>query len=248
MTETTKAAFVTGSGRNIGRAIALELARRGMNVVVHGFSNPAQVDAVCEQVRAFGVEAHAAIGDLSHTTSVEAIAASAIERFGGIHVLVNNAAIRPAGAIDALSDDDWHHVFNVNVHSAFKLIKAVLPAMQSSRWGRIVNFAGMNAIHGYNGRAHVSASKHAVWGLTKALAKELGPLGITVNAISPGPIATEHPENPDMVHHIEQMVSRIPLARLGRPEEVAALCGFLCSHDGGFVSGQMLAVNGAGET
>ena len=114
-------------------------------------------------------------------------------------------------------------------------------------WGRIINFAGMNAIHGYKGRAHVSASKHATWGLTKALAKEFGQKGITSNIISPGPIAGER-NDPEMATHIEEMVSRVPIGRLGTSNEVAATCRLLASEDGSFINGQMIQVNGGAET
>jgi 3-oxoacyl-[acyl-carrier protein] reductase len=105
----------------------------------------------------------------------------------------------------------------------------------------------MNAIHGYSGRCHVSVAKHGLWGLTKALAKEFGRRGITVNAISPGPIRTEH-RDPEMTRHIESQLEKIPLGRLGEPEEIASLCGMLASDDGGFISGQMIAANGAAQT
>ena len=119
--------------------------------------------------------------------------------------------------------------------------------MVNNGWGRIINFAGMNAIHGYNGRAHVSASKHAIWGLTKALAKEFGPKGITSNVISPGPIAGER-NDPDMTAHIEEMASRVPIGRLGTGEEVAATCVLLASKNGSFINGQMIQINGGAET
>ena len=106
----------------------------------------------------------------------------------------------------------------------------------------------MNAMPGYVARPHVSATKHALWGLTKALAKELGPEGITVNAISPGPIGTAHPDDPHMEEHIRSMVSRVPVGRLGTPEEIASLCAYLCSPEAAFLSGQMLACNGAAQT
>jgi 3-oxoacyl-[acyl-carrier protein] reductase len=105
----------------------------------------------------------------------------------------------------------------------------------------------MNAIHGYNGRCPVSVAKHGLWGLTKSLAKEFGAKGITVNAISPGPIRSQH-RDPSMTHHIESQLAKIPLGRLGEPEDIAALCGFLASDQGGFVSGQMIASNGAAQT
>lgn len=248
MTDSRRSALITGSGRNIGRSIALRLARQGFNIVVHGNRDNEAAQGVAREAAALGVEATVAMANLAQHDAVMALWRAARERFGAIDVLVNNAAIRPQSALESLTEEEWHHVFDVNLHSAFSLIKASVPDMKANGWGRIVNFTGMNAIHGYAGRPHVSASKHAIWGMTKALAKELGPAGITVNAISPGPIATEHPDNPGMASHIQDMVSRIPLGRLGTPEEVAALCGFLCSDDGGYVSGQMIACNGAGQT
>ena len=248
MSDAPLAALVTGSGRNIGRAIALELAARGMRVAVHGHRNRDAAEDTAAAVRDAGSEAVVVMGDLGARADVGDIAARAIAAFGGIDVLVNNAAIRPQCALEALAEADWHHVFAVNLHSAFLLTQAFVPAMKRKGFGRVLYFTGMNAMHGYVARPHVSASKHALWGLTKALAKELGPAGITVNAISPGPIATEHPDNPDMAQHIASMVGRVPLGRLGTPQEIAALCAFLCSTQGGYVSGQMIACNGAAET
>lgn len=248
MSDAPLAALVTGSGRNIGRAIALDLGARGMRVAVHGHRNRDAAEETAAAVRAAGSEALVLMGDLGDRGDVGDIASRAMAAFGSIDVLVNNAAIRPQCALEELADEDWHHVFAVNLHSAFALTKAFVPEMKRKGFGRVVYFTGMNAMHGYVARPHVSASKHALWGLTKALAKELGPAGITVNAISPGPIATEHPDNPDMAHHIASMVGRVPLGRLGTPREIAALCGFLCSSEGGYVSGQMIACNGAAET
>jgi len=248
MTSTPRCALVTGSGRNIGRAIALDLGRRGMRVVVHGHTHPDSAEEVAAAIRAAGGEAEVVLGDLGKPADVAAMAARALERFGRIDVLVNNAAIRPESPLEALADADWHHVFQVNLHSAFALSRAFVPGMKAGGFGRIVYFTGMNAMHGYVARPHVSATKHALWGLTKALAKELGPHGITVNAISPGPIGTAHPDNPAMEAHIASMVSRVPVGRLGMPEEIAALCGYLCSPEAAFLSGQMIACNGAAQT
>jgi 3-oxoacyl-[acyl-carrier protein] reductase len=128
----------------------------------------------------------------------------------------------------------------------FHMTQACLPGMVERRWGRIINFTGMNSIRGYAKRAHIAASKHAVWGLTKALSREFGPHNITVNAISPGPTETDH--KPAFAARIRNQVSEIPLDRLGRTEEIAALAAFLASDEGGFISGQMIGANGAAET
>lgn len=242
-----KTALITGAGRNIGRAIALELAQRGCNVVVNGSSDRAACEAVAAEARERGVETSVAMADVGSSVDVGRIAAEALERFGRIDIVVNNAAIRPAKPFLEISDDDWHRVLDIDLNAAFYTCRAFLPGMVENGWGRIVNLTGMNAIHGYAGRAPVSAAKHGVWGLTKALAKEFGPKGVTVNAISPGPIRSQHADA-SMTQHIESQVGRIPLGHLGEPEHIASLCGYLASDGGGFVTGQMIACNGGAET
>lgn len=240
-------AFVTGAGRNIGQAIVLELARRGANVVVNVHSNRAEAEAVVAAVRELAVDAIYLLGDVGRTEDVQRIAREALEHFGAVDILVNNAAIRPAKPFLELGEAEWHRVLDVDLNAAFYTAKAFLPGMVAGAWGRIINLTGMNAIHGYAGRAPVSAAKHGVWGLTKALAKEFGPSGVTVNAVSPGPIRSQHPD-PAMTQHIEAQLNKIPLGRLGEPQDIAALCGFLASEEGGFISGQMIAANGAAQT
>lgn len=240
-------ALISGAGRNIGRAIALELARRGCNVVVNTRADRAAADAVAEELRALGVEALVAVADVGRADQVGRMAEEALKRFGTVDIVVNNAAIRPSTPFLGLSDTQWHEVLAVDLHAAFYTAKAFLPGMVAQRWGRIINLTGMNAIHGYAGRAPVSTAKHGLWGLTKALAKEFGPSGITVNAISPGPIRSHHPD-PAMTQHIESQLAKIPLGRLGEPQDIAAVCGLLASEEGGFISGQMIAVNGAAQT
>lgn len=240
-------ALVTGAGRNIGRAIVLELARRGYSLVVNGRSDQNAVDAVAEEARGLGVNAIAVLADVGDSKSVSGLAAAALDAFGKVDVVINNAAIRPETPFLDLTDEQWHRVLATDLHSAFYTSRAFLPKMVEQRWGRIVNLTGMNAMHGYNGRCPVSVAKHGLWGLTKSLAKEFGPEGVTVNAISPGPIRSEH-RDASMTRHIESQLSKIPLGRLGEPEDIAGLCGFLASDEGGFVSGQMIAANGAAQT
>jgi 3-oxoacyl-[acyl-carrier protein] reductase len=242
-----KVAFVTGSGRNIGRAIVLALARQGFDVVVNGASNIAACEQVAVEAEALGVTALMAIGDVGDAEQVQSMADSILGRCGAVDVLVNNAAIRPQTPFLEMSHADWHRVLDVDLNAAFYTAKAFLPGMVAKGWGRVINITGMNAIQGYVGRAPVSAAKHGLWGLTKSLAREFGPHGITVNAISPGPIKGER-DDPAAAAHIESMLPRIPLGRLGAPEHIAGLCAFLVSEEGGFTSGQMLAVNGAAAT
>jgi len=242
-----KTALVTGAGRNIGRAVALGLAGDGYNVVVNGSANRAACEAVAAQAQALGVHALVAMGDVGRPEECARIAAEAIARFGAVDVLVNNAALRPSGAFLEMNEEAWRRVISVDLDAAVWLSRACLPGMLARGWGRIVNFTGMNAIHGYAGRAPVSVAKHGLWGLTKALAKEFGPKGVTVNAISPGPIAGDDDDEASRKHR-EELAKRVPVGRMGTPEEVAAVARMLVSDAGAFVNGQMLQVNGGAET
>lgn len=243
MTNDRKTALITGSGQNIGKACALALARNGFNIVINGRSKREQCNDVADQVQRMGPDALVAMGDVGSREGCEAVVTPALERFGRIDVMVHNAALRPSSPFLEMAEDDWHHILNVNMNASFWLARLTLPRMVEAGWGRIVNFAGMNAMHGYNGRAHVSTSKHGNWGLTKALAKEFGPKGITVNIVSPGPIRPEHDDPKKMSHHGEQL-GRIPVGRLGEPSEVAAVVALLASDEGAFINGQVIQVNG----
>ena len=242
-----RTALVTGAGQNIGRAIALALAADGMNIVVNGRSNRAACEETADGVRAAGAEALVVMGDAGRAEDCRRMVQEGTERFGRVDVLVHNAAIRPSTPFLEMAEDDWRRVIDVNLTGSFWLAQAALPGMVEAGWGRIVLFAGMNAIHGYNGRAHVSVSKHGNWGLAKALGKEFGPKGITTNLVSPGPIASEHADA-SMAEHIRSQAGRIPVGRLGTPEEVAAVVSLLASDKGAFMNGQIIQVNGGTET
>ena len=242
-----RTALVTGSGQNIGRAIALALAADGFNIVVNGLNKRVPCEETAEAARAHGVEAIVVMGDVGTSEGCAQVAGTGISRFGAIDVLVHNAAIRPSSPFLEIDEAEWRRVLDVNLMGAFWLARVCLPGMVKAGWGRIINFAGMNAIQGYNGRAHVSVSKHGCWGLTKALAKEFGPTGITVNIVSPGPIRSEH-DDPAMTAHIKAQASRIPTGRLGEPDEVAAAVSLLASDKGAFINGQMIQVNGGTQT
>ncbi len=244
---TTRTALITGAGRNIGRAVALALAQDGLNIVVNGSSDRAAAERVAAEARAFGVRAVAIMADVGSAAGCEGLAAAALAEFGSVEVLVNNAALRPAKPFLETAAEDWRRVMAVDLEAAIWLSRALLPGMVAKGWGRIVNFTGMNAIHGYAGRAPVSVAKHGLWGLTKALGKEFGPKGITVNAISPGPIASDD-EDPAADAHRQGYVARVPVGRMGRPAEVAAVVRMLASEGGAYVNGQMIQVNGGAET
>jgi len=240
--------LVTGAGRNIGRACVLELASAGFNVVVNGSKDRAACEGVAKEAAASGVDTMVAMADIGDPKECRRIASEAIARFGSVDVLVNNAALRPAKPFLEMQEADWRRVLSVDLDAAVWLAQACLPGMIAKKWGRIVNFTGMNAIHGYAGRAPVSVAKHGAWGLTKALAKEFGPKGITTNAISPGPIAADVENDAASMHHRQETMAKVPLGRMGTPAEIASVVGLLVADGGAYINGQMIQVNGGGET
>ena len=241
-----RAAFISGSGKNIGRAVALKLAQAGVAIAVNGRSDEAACEAVAREVRAHGVEAHVLMGDVGNSHDAKRIASAALDRFGTIDILVNNAGFRPHRSLLETTDADWAAVLDTNLNACFWLSRAFLPGMIEKRWGRIINFAGMYAMRGTAEHAPIAASKHGGWGLAKSIASEFGRYGITANSVSPGPIRKDGEEAADTSEQSAR--HRIPLGRMGLPAEVAVLVALLCSDEGGFVSGQMLAVNGGAQT
>ena len=246
MEHSGKTAFITGGGKNIGRAIAINLASTGCNIVLNGNSDTGACEETAQVLIEKGVKASIVMGNVGSADEVKRMASEALDQFGRIDILVNNAAIRPSKPFLEMEDHDWHRVLDIDLNSAFYTCRAFAGGMIEKGWGRIINITGMNAIHGYKGRAPVSAAKHGLWGLTKSLGKEFGPKGVTTNAISPGPIDTAG--DATQREHILSMVPKVPLGRLGLPEEIAALTGFLCSNGGAFVNGQMINCNGGAET
>jgi 3-oxoacyl-[acyl-carrier protein] reductase len=247
MANERRKALITGSGRNLGRGVALRLAQDGFDVAVHARGNEADAHAVAKAAREFGVEAVACLGDIGSEQDVRGIADKVLGAFGHVDVLVNVAAYRPFQNFLETTTADWARVMDTNVTGVFQLTQAFLPGMVERKWGRIINFSGMNSIRGYPQRVHIAASKHAVWGMTKALSREFGPHNITCNVISPGPAESEHADAAFDAAIVAQ-AREIPLGRLGRQSEIAAMVAFLASDEGSFVSGQMIGVNGGAET
>lgn len=238
-----KTAFVSGSSQNIGRAVALRLAQMGCHVVVNGATRTADCEESAARIRATGTEALVAMGDMARPEDVARVTEAALARFGAVDILVNNAARRPHKPFLEMSDDDWHGVVDVALTGAFLTARAFLPGMVERKWGRIINFAGMKAIRGYFEGAPISAAKHGVWGLTKALSTEFAPHGITANVISPGQIRKETATSDDPAR-----AASIPAGFMGQPGDIASVAGFLASPEARFVTGQMIAVNGGEET
>jgi len=243
-----RTALITGGGRNIGRACVLGLAEDGFDVVLNGSSDRAACEKVAREAETLGAKTLVVMGDVGKPEDCKKIADTAIKQFGAVDVLVNNAALRPNKPFLEMSEAEWRRIISVDLDAAVWLSRACLPGMLEKGWGRIVNFTGMNAIHGHAGRAPVSVAKHGVWGLTKALAMEFGPKKITVNAISPGPIAPDVEEKNASAQARAQTVARVPLGRMGKPAEVAAAARLLVSDAGAYINGQMIQVNGGAET
>jgi 3-oxoacyl-[acyl-carrier protein] reductase len=237
-----KVALVTGSGRNIGRATALELARLGADVVVNSRVNRKEAESVAEEARALGVKAIVLLADVGDQAQVERMVEQAISEFGHIDILVNNVGLRRATPFTRMTTQEWREVLAVNLDGPFYCCKAVVPGMIASGGGRIINVSGLNAFKGRADWAHVCASKMGALGLTRALAVELAPYGILVNHIVPGAFDTirERDEQPS----VTQRAAGIPLGRLGLPEEVARVCAFLASDDASYITGQTIHVNG----
>ena len=184
-----KVALVTGSGRNIGRATVLHLAREGAHVIVNARSNQAEADAVVREAQALGVRAISIIADMAKKDQVEAMAAKALSEFGRVDILINNAAIRPHMPFRELTDEDWEHVRNVVLDGALYLTRALIGPMVENKYGNILFFVGDGAYSGRgSGRAHLSAAKMALVGLARGLASEFAPHNIRVNVVSPGSI------------------------------------------------------------
>jgi 3-oxoacyl-[acyl-carrier protein] reductase len=242
---TGRTAVVTGSGRNIGRAIAVSLAAQGANVVVNGHSDRAAVDAVVDEIRAAGGQAHGVLADVGVDSEVASLIQQAAEQFGSVDMVVSNVGIRRKQPFLEITPEQWDEVLRTNLSAAFYLTRHAIPFMQKKRWGRIVLISGFDGFWGQvTHRAHNVTAKAGLHGLAMALAREFGPEGITANTVAPGAIDTVRDWS-QYTHQLrEQMEREIPLGRYGKTDEVAAACDLLCSDRGGFISGQVIHVNG----
>ncbi len=241
-----KTALISGSGQNIGRGIALTFARAGANIVVNGRRNRESIEAVAQEVRDLGRRAIAVLADMGDPDAVQTMVDQAVAEFGAVDISIANAAVRPHQAFLDISVEDWNWVLNNNLSSAFYLARAVIPGMQGRKWGRIIHISGHDGWVGRANRAHNVACKAAIHALSKALGIEFGPDGITCNTISPGMIhTTRDPKNyPDYEARAQRRLQVIPVRRRGTVEDIGEACLYLASDAGGFVTGQVLHVNG----
>ncbi|HET7011873.1 MAG TPA: 3-oxoacyl-[acyl-carrier-protein] reductase [Anaerolineales bacterium] len=238
-----KVALVTGASRGIGRAIALELARRGARVVVNFQSKAEAAEAVAAEILGAGGTAVVRQADVSDTAQAEALVKFTVEHFGDLHILVNNAGITRDGLIMTMSEKDWDSVLDTNLKSTFNCSKAAVRHMLRRRYGRIVNITSVSGQIGNPGQTNYSASKAGQIGFTKALAREVASRNITVNAIAAGYIDTEIWNTvPESAR--EAMLTMIPLGRRGKPEDIAQAAAFLASDEAAYITGHVLAVDG----
>ncbi|WP_155590205.1 3-oxoacyl-[acyl-carrier-protein] reductase [Lysinibacillus cavernae] len=238
-----KVAVVTGASRGIGRAIAFKLADEGAKVVVNYSGSQAKAEEVVAMIQENGGEAIAVQASVSKTEEVTALMDATVKTFGSLDILVNNAGITRDNLIMRMKEDEWDDVLDTNLKGVFLCTKAVTRQMMKQRAGRIINISSIVGVAGNAGQANYVAAKAGVIGLTKTTAKELASRNILVNAIAPGFIETEMTEQ--LPEDIKQgMLTQIPLAKLGQPEDIAKAVAFLASDDANYMTGQTLHIDG----
>lgn len=243
MSEKSMVAVITGAGKGIGRAIALRLAKDGYKIAVCYNNSKSEAEKVAESIIAAGGNARTFQIDIADSQNVNSVIADIENSFGEIAVLVNNAGIAEQSLFTDITDEMWHKMIDTNLSGSFYCTRAVLPFMIHRKMGKIINIASIWGETGGSCEVHYSAAKAGIIGMTKALAKEVGLSGITVNCVSPGVILT------DMTSHFDEdtmntLKDETPLGRIGTPEDVSGAVAFLASADADFITGQDLAVNG----
>lgn len=246
MNSTNRTVLVTGASRGIGRAIAIGLATRGYDVAINDIER--QKDAlagVASEIGTLGRRAVTVFADVSSKADVAAMAKTIAAEFGHLDAVVNNAGILISGDVDALKEEDWDSVMDVNAKGTFLVIQSLLPMMKAQKYGRIVNIASIGGKHGAPSQAHYSASKAAVMGFTRVLAQEVGVDGITANCVCPGIILTDMGRvNLDDPRIKKSWQDKTAMRRIGDPEDVVGAVAFFASDDAAFVTGQTLNVDG----
>jgi 3-oxoacyl-[acyl-carrier protein] reductase len=235
-----KRALVTGASGGIGAAIAQRLARDGLHVIVHANSQPGRADAVAEAIRAAGGSAETVVFDVSDNPA-SARALEGLLETGPIQVLVNNAGIHDDATLAGMRPEQWARVVDVSLNGFFNVTQPLLLPMLRTRWGRIISLSSIAAVMGNRGQANYAAAKAGLHGASKSLALEVASRGVTVNVVAPGIIQTAMSQE---AFNAEQIGAMVPMKRAGRAEEVAHLVGFLASDLAGYISAQVISING----
>lgn len=236
-------AIVTGGSRGIGRAVAVRLAKDGMNLVINYRGNSAAAEETERMCRELGAEVLLVQGDVSRAEDCEKLAEQAKEAFGRVDVLVNNAGITRDGLLARMAEEDFRAVLDVNLVGPWNMMKAVNRIMMKQRYGRIVNLSSVTGLMGNMGQTNYAAAKAGILGMTKSYAREVASRGITVNAVAPGFIDTDMTEAmPEGAK--DKIITGIPMGRTGKPEDVAEAVAFLASEQAGYITGEVLRVDG----
>jgi 3-oxoacyl-[acyl-carrier protein] reductase len=235
-----KRALVTGGSGDLGGAIARRLAREGLHVIVHANARLEAAEAVAAAIRADGGSAEAVAFDVTDAQA-SATALEALLAAGAIQVLVNNAGIHDDAVFPGMRPEQWHRVIDVSLHGFFHVTQPLTLPMARTRWGRIISISSVAAVMGNRGQVNYAAAKGALHGASKSLSLELASRGITVNVVAPGIIASAMA---DQVFDADMIKSMVPARRAGKAEEVAALVAFLAGEDAGYITGQVISING----
>ena len=242
-----KTALITGASRNTGRAIALEFASEGANVILGAQSSREALESVASECRELGVGAIAMLGDVANVDDVAAMTRLGLDTFGAIDALVSTVAIRPHTPITDLTLEELHRVMEVNLFASFYFAREIAPVMIKQESGSIIAIGGLTAISGTKNSTASAASKAGLLGLIRALAVELGPFGVRANMVVPGNIATEVDDpasHSEAERNVQESNNRSPLRRAGHPREIAKACVFLASDDASYITGEHLMCNG----
>ena len=238
-----KTVLITGASRGIGRATAIQFAKRGYNVSINYNNSHDEAQALMKLMIKEGYSCAAFKADISQKEQAQNLVLQTIDHFGSLDIVINNAGIAQSKLFMDITEQDWDNMFDVNVKGIYFILQSALPYMVSNKSGKIINVSSIWGICGASCETHYSASKSAVIGLTKALAKELGPSNITVNCVCPGVIKTDM-LNEYSHNDLKDLADRTPLNRLGTPEDVAKVINFLASNDADFITGQVLNIDG----
>ena len=243
MTEKPKTALITGGAKGLGRAVAIALAKEGINVIINYKSSKVEADDVAKRIQNDGGVARTIQFDVADVSQVDVKIKEVSEEVGGIDILVNNAGIIQDGLVLRMDNSSWANVIETNLSGAFFCSRAVLRKMVSNRWGRIINIGSVVGDRGNAGQVNYSASKAGLIGFTKALSKELAARNITVNIVNPGYVETET-TSVLTEQQKNQWLSLIPVGRFGESEEIANLVAFLASNKASYITGQVIAIDG----